>query len=99
MRDTRRRQRSGQCVSLSGTDPLNLLGVLTPGSPLAALTASRLIYRDDLPVAALSGGQVLFLAQTAQFAEDIAETNAFILLPLPNIWSDTARRSGLRTHA
>ncbi|MBV9287087.1 MAG: DEAD/DEAH box helicase [Hyphomicrobiales bacterium] len=63
LRETRRRPSSGQWVSLSGADPLNLLGVLTPGSRLAALTASRLIYRDGLPVAALCGGKVQFLAE------------------------------------
>src|SRR5208282_2916796 len=46
MREIRRRPASGQWVSLSGADPLNLVGVLTPGPKLAALTANRLIYRD-----------------------------------------------------
>ena len=62
LRETRRRPKSGEWVSLSGADPLNLLGILTPGSRLAALTASRLIYRDGLPVAALAGGKAQFLA-------------------------------------
>jgi ATP-dependent Lhr-like helicase len=63
MREMRRRPGSGEWVSLSGADPLNLLGILTPGSRLAALTASRLVYRDGLPVAALSGGKVQFLSE------------------------------------
>ena len=63
LRETRRRPSSGQWVSLSGADPLNLIGVITPGSRLAALTASRLIYRDGVPVAALAGGKVQFLAE------------------------------------
>ena len=62
LREMRRRPKSGEWVSLSGADPLNLLGILTPGSRLAALTASRLIYRDGLPVAALAGGKAQFLA-------------------------------------
>ena len=40
----------------------NLLGILTPGPRLAALTANRLIFRDGLPVAALAGGKAQFLA-------------------------------------
>jgi ATP-dependent Lhr-like helicase len=62
MREVRRRPASGQWVSLSGADPLNLVGVLTPGPRLAALTANRLLYQDGAPVAALSGGKVEFLA-------------------------------------
>ena len=62
MREIRRRPASGQWVSLSGADPLNLVGVLTPGPRLAALAANRLVFRDGLPVAALSGGKTQFLA-------------------------------------
>ena len=62
MREVRRRPASGQWVSLSGADPLNLVGVLTPGVKLPALTVNRLVFRDGLPVAALSGGKVEFLA-------------------------------------
>ncbi len=62
MREIRRQPGAGQWASLSAADPLNLLGVLTPGPRLAALTANRLVYRDGLPVAALSGGKVEFLA-------------------------------------
>jgi ATP-dependent Lhr-like helicase len=61
LREIRRRPGSGQFVSLSAADPLNLIGVLTPGGKLAALTGNRLLYRDGLPIAALSGGKVEFL--------------------------------------
>ena len=43
-----------QLVSLSGADPLNLAGVLTPGPKLAALTGNRLLFRNGLPVALLA---------------------------------------------
>ena len=62
MREIRRRPASGQWVSLSGADPLNLIGVLTPGPRLAALAANRVVFRDGLPVAALSGGKTQFLS-------------------------------------
>ncbi len=62
MREVRRRPAADQWVSLSGADPLNLVGILTPGPRLAALTPNRLVYRDGLPVAALSGGNVQILA-------------------------------------
>jgi ATP-dependent Lhr-like helicase len=52
---------AGWAISLSGADPLNLVGVLTPGPKLAALTRNRLLYRDGVPVALLAGGEVRFL--------------------------------------
>jgi ATP-dependent helicase Lhr and Lhr-like helicase len=63
MREMRRRPGSGEWVSLSGADPLNLAGILTPGPKLAALTSNRLVYRDGLPIAALTGGKLQFLAE------------------------------------
>jgi ATP-dependent Lhr-like helicase len=48
-------------ISLSGADPLNLAGILTPGPKLAALAGNRVLYRDGLPVALLAGGEVQFL--------------------------------------
>jgi ATP-dependent Lhr-like helicase len=62
LRETRRRPQSGELVSLSGADPLNLVGILTPGARLAALTGNRLLFRDGLPIAWLGGGEVHFLA-------------------------------------
>jgi len=61
LREVRRKPASGAWVSLSGADPLNLVGVLTPGPKLAALTGNRLLYRDGLPIAFFAGGEVQFL--------------------------------------
>jgi ATP-dependent Lhr-like helicase len=61
LREMRRQAPSGAWISLSGADPLNLVGILTPGAKLAALRGNRLIYRDGLPVAALTGGKIQFL--------------------------------------
>ena len=63
LREMRRRPASGEWVSLSGADPLNLVGILTPGPRLAALTGNRVVYRDGLPVASLTGGKKQFLAE------------------------------------
>ena len=64
LREIRRKPASGEWISLSGADPLNLVGILTPGARLAALTGNRVLYRDGLPVALFVGGQ-------AQFLEDL----------------------------
>jgi ATP-dependent helicase Lhr and Lhr-like helicase len=61
LRDMRRRERTGTLVGLSGADPLNVVGVLTPGPRLPALTGNRVLYRDGVPIALLVGSEVRFL--------------------------------------
>jgi ATP-dependent Lhr-like helicase len=61
LREIRRKPAAGGWVSLSGADPLNLAGILTPGPKLAALTGNRLLYRDGLPIALFAGGEAQFL--------------------------------------
>ena len=63
LRDMRRKAPDGTWLSLSAADPLNLIGILTPGARLPALTGNRLLYRDGLPVAVLAGGEVKFLQE------------------------------------
>jgi ATP-dependent Lhr-like helicase len=60
LRTARRKPESGDLVSISGADPLNLIGILTPGPKLAALSGNRLLYRDGVPVGFLAGGEVEF---------------------------------------
>jgi ATP-dependent Lhr-like helicase len=61
MREVRRKPDAEDWVLVSGADPLNLAGILTPGSKLAALTGNRLLYKDGVPVALLAGGEVQVL--------------------------------------
>jgi ATP-dependent helicase Lhr and Lhr-like helicase len=63
LREQRRKPSSGDWLSVSGADPLNLLGVLTPGPRLPALTGNRLLYRDGIPIALLAGGEVQLLLE------------------------------------
>jgi ATP-dependent Lhr-like helicase len=69
LRDVRKRERSGALVSVSGADPLNLSGVLTPGARLPALTGNRLLYRDGVPIAMAIAGEVRFLEELAGDAQ------------------------------
>jgi ATP-dependent helicase Lhr and Lhr-like helicase len=61
LREARRKPASGTLLSVCGADPLNLVGILTPGPRLAALTGNRLLYRDGLPIALFAAGEVRFL--------------------------------------
>ena len=62
LREIRRKPPADTLVSLSGADPLNLVGILTPGPRLAGLTGNRVLYRDGLPIALYAGDQVQLLA-------------------------------------
>jgi len=52
LRRTRRLPRTGEIVRLSATDPLNLVGIVTPGPRVPALRTHWVMYRDGLPVSA-----------------------------------------------
>jgi ATP-dependent Lhr-like helicase len=82
LREARRKGETGALVSLSGADPLNLAGILTPGAKLAALTGNRLLYRDGLPIAWLAGGKVQFL-ETLEPAEEWSARKTLLRGPLP----------------
>ena len=61
LREVRRKPPAQQLVSLSAADPLNLIGILTPGARLPSLSGNRLLYRDGLPVATLAAGDIHYL--------------------------------------
>ncbi|HEY6071464.1 MAG TPA: hypothetical protein VIU85_08835, partial [Chthoniobacterales bacterium] len=58
LRSIRKSQPNMQLITLSAADPLNLQGILTPGSRIAAFTANRVSFRNGLPLAALEGREV-----------------------------------------
>jgi ATP-dependent Lhr-like helicase len=58
LREVRGQDARETLISLSGADPLNLAGILTPGPKLPALTGNRVLYRDGIPLALLQGNEV-----------------------------------------
>jgi ATP-dependent Lhr-like helicase len=62
LRSLRKNKETGQLIMLSAADPLNLVGILTPGSRLTAIAANRLLLRDGVPIAALEAGKVIMLS-------------------------------------
>jgi ATP-dependent Lhr-like helicase len=77
LREARRKPATGALVSLSGADPLNLVGIVTPGARLAALTSNRVLYRDGIPIALYTGGEARFL-ETLEPAEEWAAKKALL---------------------
>ena len=86
LRAVRRRPypEGGNFVSLSGADPLNLVGIMTPGARLASLTGNRVLYRDGLPVALYAGGEVSFLVDMDP-KEQWQAQNALLRRHLPDV--------------
>jgi ATP-dependent Lhr-like helicase len=48
-------------VSISAADPLNLVGIVTPGDKLPALAGNRVLFEQGVPVAVQAGGEVRYL--------------------------------------
>jgi ATP-dependent Lhr-like helicase len=64
LRSIRKKPSSGELIAISGADPLNLAGILTPGPRITAVTANRLLLRGGVPVAALEAGNIVTLEST-----------------------------------
>ena len=89
LREARRKPREGHYVSLSGSDPLNLVGIITPGGRLPALSGNRVLYRDGVPLALLAGGEVEFLADLSA-AEQWEARNKLLRRHVPAVLADLA---------
>jgi ATP-dependent helicase Lhr and Lhr-like helicase len=57
LREVRRRVTSLELVSLSAADPLNLVGIVTPGNTVPR-GSGRVLYLDGVPIASQSGREV-----------------------------------------
>ena len=82
LRALRKEQAEGQLVSVSAADPLNLVGILTPGAKITALAGNRVLYRDGVPIAVQTGGETRFLA-TLEAGDEWQARNALLRQPLP----------------
>ncbi|MBS0487161.1 MAG: ATP-dependent DNA helicase, partial [Proteobacteria bacterium] len=56
LRAARQRPPDGTIIAVCGADPLNLIGAILAGEKVPALTGSRILYRDGLPIASLVSG-------------------------------------------
>jgi ATP-dependent Lhr-like helicase len=98
LREIRRQEPSGAWISVSGADPLNLVGILTPGPKLSSLTGNRLLYRDGVPVAMLQGGVIDFV-ESLEANEEWQAKKALLrgALPSPAEPDDLDRRRAARS--
>ena len=73
LRAVRKLDKGGELVALSGADPLNLVGIVTPEARVAGVTPNRVLFRDGLAIAALEGGELRRLAPS-EFDDDALKT-------------------------
>jgi ATP-dependent Lhr-like helicase len=73
LRSIRRLQGGGQLISLSGADPLNLTGIITPGERVPGVTRNRVLYRGGVPVLSLEGGAAKPLASMDTVDPDLVQ--------------------------
>jgi ATP-dependent Lhr-like helicase len=62
LRAVRKLEKEGDWITLSAADPLNLVGILSPGARVAAITRNRVLFCDGLAIAVLEGGALRRLA-------------------------------------
>ncbi len=58
LRRIRDAEATNTLVCVSGADPLNLVGSVITGARIPAIASTRIVFRDGLPVAALTGGEM-----------------------------------------
>ena len=61
MRSVAKKKKSGELLTVSAADPLNLTGVITPGGRVSAMINNRILYMDGEPVAVKNGKDITFI--------------------------------------
>jgi ATP-dependent Lhr-like helicase len=92
LRAIRQKKPDGQWIAVCGADPLNLVGSLLAGTTIPAVTGSRVLYRDGVPVAKLVAGEVTLLEAMDEPAEAAARAK---LLRGPDRDADVALLAAL----
>ena len=59
LREAHRAPAAGAMAVVSACDPLNLVGIATPGERVPSLPGNRVVFRDGVPVASLEKGIVV----------------------------------------
>ena len=58
LREIRRTPADRRLITISAADPLNLAGIVTAGERVRAAAATRLAYRDGVPLAVMEGDYI-----------------------------------------
>jgi ATP-dependent Lhr-like helicase len=82
LRSIRRAAPDETLISISAADPLNLVGVITPGARLSSSSSNRVLYRDGVPIALLEAKEIRFLVEM-NAAEQWKARNALLRRNVP----------------
>jgi ATP-dependent helicase Lhr and Lhr-like helicase len=83
LREVRREPLDHHLITISAADPLNLTGIVTAGDRLRAVSGTRLVYRDGVPVAAMEGDILRMLAAVdSAISADVAAAAAGRRVPV-----------------
>jgi ATP-dependent Lhr-like helicase len=69
-------------ISVSAADPLNLVGIITPGGRVTAHTSNRILYSNGEPITVLESGESRFLVELSRSMEWKAKS-ALMRKPTP----------------
>jgi len=69
LRSIRREGPQESLISISAADPLNLVGIITPGNRITSHTSNRILYQDGIAVASLESGETHFLTEMSRTME------------------------------
>jgi ATP-dependent Lhr-like helicase len=58
LRRVKNTEPTGQLVVVSACDPLNVVGILTPGERVPAVLGNRVVFRDGVPLGSLESGNL-----------------------------------------
>jgi ATP-dependent Lhr-like helicase len=73
LRSMRKAGPTGELIVINAADPLNLIGIPSPGPRLTAITANRVLLRDGLPIAALEAGEIKSLNGASDLSASTVE--------------------------
>ncbi|HLG56701.1 MAG TPA: DEAD/DEAH box helicase [Vicinamibacterales bacterium] len=83
LREVRRSGPDDALVTITGADPLNLTGIVTPGDRIRAAAGSRIVFRNGVPLAALEGDMLRTLGDIEPaIAADVAAAAAGRRVPV-----------------
>ena len=69
LRSIRREGPQESLISISAADPLNLVGIITPGNRITSHTGNRILYQDGIATASLESGETHFLMELSRAME------------------------------
>lgn len=77
LRAVAKKGKTGELITICAADPLNLTGIITPGTRISGTIQNRILYLDGEPVAVKNGKEVNFL-KTPEISDKWSWQNALI---------------------